>query len=169
MDFPFPLALDVNDGSDGEVDAVNLAGTIAMDMFDRMVEEVMEEPPERRRRRVGGAQAPRPANNGAVDQATLDRARHRMMAGAVTAIQAELSRLEPRNAESTRPVVVPGTLPPPDWNLDLDGAWGEVDDGWGWNNHLTEDGIPPDPGVIERLGILVRLSYSDTAEVPLRR
>ena len=150
--------MDVTAGSDGEVDAVNLAETIAMDMYNRMVVEVVEGPPERRRGRDGRAQASRPGNNGVVDQATLDRARHRMMAGAVTAIQAELSRLEPWNTESARPVVVPGTLPPSEWNLDSDGDWdGEVDDGlpWGWNNP-TEPGIPPDTGVIERLGILVR-------------
>lgn len=181
-----------DNASEREMNAVNLAGNIAIDMFDRMVAETQGVGG----RDGGGTMGVRGqgrTGNGrrGIDEATLDRARFQMVAGAMVAIQAELGRLEgsagrggagnaargaagsagsgrggrTRGADG-RPVVVPGTLAPSLWDLDvMDGMPSDNDDvrgGWSWNNLLTDIGIGAEGGdaaVMERLEILVSLLF----------
>lgn len=173
-DLPFHVEFAVpttGSGPEAEMDAVSLAGNIAMDMFDRMVAEVMsangtmgERGRGRGRGRGRAGERGRGGRRGNGGDPTLDRARHRMMAGAVSAIRAELNRLDgPRNGGNGgstgggRPVVVPGTLAPQDWDLDGDGdVDGEgIDNGWGWNEFLSDAGADGDADVMESLELLV--------------
>ncbi|RDB20803.1 E3 ubiquitin-protein ligase makorin-1 [Hypsizygus marmoreus] len=178
IDGPFQVefaAPPANANAELDVDAGSLAGRVAMDMFDRMVAEVMGSAMEEARAggsgrgghaargtgrggRRGGSRA---GGRGGIDDATLDRARLQMVAGAVTAIRNELNRLEgPRNANAAAggsggtltPVIIPGTATPTDWDLE-GGGNGGADDAWGWNQFLTEGGNG-DADVMERLEIL---------------
>ncbi|KAF9462971.1 hypothetical protein BDZ94DRAFT_1260283 [Collybia nuda] len=171
----------IGDANERELNAVNLAGNIAIDMFDRMVAETQG-------RGASGGRGRGWTDNGrrGIDEATLDRARFQMVAGAMVAIRAELGRLEGstgrdegdandrvmesgggrgggrRGGANDRSMIIPGTLTPSLWDLDvMDGMPSDNDDvrgGWGWNNLFSDIGISADGGdaaVLERLEILV--------------
>lgn len=152
--------------------AGNLADSIARDMFDRMVSEVTlgianvgagrggQRRANGRNGGRGGGRAPTGIRADEVDETTLGRARQHMLAGAMTAIRAELERLEGTQLNrdgagaGLRPVVVQETLSPSDWDLEA-GVDETTDNGWGWNEFLSDAGADGDANVMERLELLV--------------
>ncbi|KAF5383685.1 hypothetical protein D9615_003649 [Tricholomella constricta] len=150
------------EGSEAEIQAINMAGSIAMNMFDQMVAEVMETSNRatgRGRGRGPGRTAQGRARRRVTwDEAHLNEARMEMVAGAVSAIRAQLHRIEAsRNQASedtVRPIVVPGTLAPSSSNWDLEGDGEGVDNGWGWNDLTPESNPTGNLDLMGRLEIL---------------
>ncbi|KAG5643104.1 hypothetical protein DXG03_001568 [Asterophora parasitica] len=140
------------EGSEEEIQAINMAGSIAMNMFDQMVHEMLETNRSAGRGRGRGGRG-RARSRRAVN---LNEARIEMVAGAVSAIRAQLQRIETsRNSDTVRPVVVPGTLAPAsDWDLAADGEG--FDGGWGWNDLTPEANPAGNVDLMGRLELLVR-------------
>ncbi|KAF8074821.1 hypothetical protein FPV67DRAFT_1605454 [Lyophyllum atratum] len=149
---PFIDLLPEAGSSAGDLNAFNMAETIAMDLFDHMVAHVNA---GRGRRR--GGRGRRSRENFRED---LDRVRMEMVAGAVTAVREELHR---RDGPTIRPFVVSGTLAPSSWDLDGDGE--EVDNGWGWNDLLTDATHNGSLDDMERLELLANHMLGSTRTV----
>ncbi|KAG6854520.1 hypothetical protein C0991_005432 [Blastosporella zonata] len=144
----------------------NLAGSIAMDMFDRMMTEVIESSFEGR----GGEGAARGAPGGegrwdrhggeGIDSEIIERARRDMVTGAVNAIRRQIvaagtgapSVPQGQQGDDTRPVIIAGMMEPTNWDLEGDGDG--ADNGWGWNEFNANPGHNPDVDLTERLELL---------------
>lgn len=116
------------EGSEAELHAMNIAGSVAMDMFDQMVADVMDS----NMNNSGGRGRGR-GNSGRLrrGQAQL---REATMEIAMSRLRAQLHRIDnTRNHEDVHPMVVPGTLAPSsNWDLEAEGEG--LDNGWGWND-----------------------------------
>ncbi|KAG6844636.1 hypothetical protein H0H87_005293 [Tephrocybe sp. NHM501043] len=130
------------------------AGSIAMDMLDRLMTEVIETPGEAARRNSAvRAQFTHRANG---TQGLLDSARARRdLAAAAVAISIQIREGAPRGPEregSRSSIIVPGTMAPPNW--DLDSVGDAADNGWGWNELVADAVQNADAELTERLELL---------------
>ncbi|KAG6919532.1 hypothetical protein DXG01_005122 [Tephrocybe rancida] len=165
----FPEVFDPMFFTTGE--GAGLAGSIAMNMFDRMMTEVIESNATRGGLEggPGGMQFRVHGQVGMTE--SLERARSEMVSDAVNAIRAQMaagpggggggggggpgsgSGPGPGRRTHPRPVIIPETMaPPPVW--DLEGEGDGTDNGWGWNELVAEAVYNPDVDMTERLELL---------------
>ncbi|GLB41953.1 putative zinc finger [Lyophyllum shimeji] len=153
IDLRGPIGLDFLPNVGGSDDAINVAGTFAMDLFDQMVAQLSGG-----RGRGGGTSRGRRRRDSFHEE--LSRARMEIIAGAISAGRGAPHRRETQPHQNLRPVVVPGTLPPTHWDFDGDGE--EEDDGWGWNDLVDEAAHNGNFDVMERLELLANHMLGST-------